>query len=172
METFDFSQPYPFILVNVGSGVSVLAVYGPNNYKRISGTSLGGGTFLGLCTLLTGSTTFEEAIRLATQGDHRKVDKLVKDIYGGDYERFGLHGELVAARYVEIERESGVLRTRVRWGFLFNYLSMGDYLCYLQLWPDECRRQEECSVEGGSGARHTGHHHQQYRIHCEDVCGE
>ena len=36
--SYDFSQPYPFILVNVGSGVSILAVYGPNNYKRISGT--------------------------------------------------------------------------------------------------------------------------------------
>lgn len=35
---YDFSQPYPFILVNVGSGVSVLAVWGPTNYKRISGT--------------------------------------------------------------------------------------------------------------------------------------
>lgn len=35
---YDFSQPYPFILVNVGSGVSVLAVHGPDNYKRISGT--------------------------------------------------------------------------------------------------------------------------------------
>lgn len=35
---YDFSQPYPFLLVNVGSGVSVLAVYGPSNYKRISGT--------------------------------------------------------------------------------------------------------------------------------------
>lgn len=95
---FDFSQPYPFILVNVGSGVSVLAVRGPDNYKRISGTSLGGGTFLGLCCLLTGCTTFEEAIQLATKGDHTKVDKLVKDIYGGDYERFGLPGDLVAAR--------------------------------------------------------------------------
>lgn len=57
---FDFSQPYPFILVNVGSGVSVLAVRGPTDYKRISGTSLGGGTFLGLCCLLTGCDTFEE----------------------------------------------------------------------------------------------------------------
>lgn len=27
-------------VVNIGSGVSVLAVYGPNNYKRISGTRL------------------------------------------------------------------------------------------------------------------------------------
>ncbi|XP_052903565.1 pantothenate kinase 3 isoform X2 [Anopheles moucheti] len=96
---FDFSQPYPFILVNVGSGVSVLAVRGPDNYKRISGTSLGGGTFLGLCCLLTGCETFEEAIQLATKGDHTKVDKLVKDIYGGDYERFGLPGELVASSF-------------------------------------------------------------------------
>jgi len=27
-------------IVNIGSGVSVLAVYGPNNYRRISGTRL------------------------------------------------------------------------------------------------------------------------------------
>jgi len=30
--------------------------------------SLGGGTFLGLCCLLTGCDTFEEAINLATEG--------------------------------------------------------------------------------------------------------
>lgn len=96
---FDFSQPYPFILVNIGSGVSVLAVHGPDNYKRISGTSLGGGTFLGLCCLLTGCNSFEEAIQLATKGDHTKVDKLVKDIYGGDYDRFGLPGNLVASSF-------------------------------------------------------------------------
>uniref|UniRef100_A0A2M4AAK1 pantothenate kinase n=1 Tax=Anopheles triannulatus TaxID=58253 RepID=A0A2M4AAK1_9DIPT len=108
---FDFSQPYPFILVNVGSGVSVLAVRGPDNYKRISGTSLGGGTFLGLCCLLTGCDTFEEAIQLATKGDHKKVDKLVKDIYGGDYERFGLPGDLVASSFGQMhlqERRSSV----------------------------------------------------------------
>lgn len=62
--------------------------------------SLGGGTFLGLCSLLTGCNTFEEAIELATGGDNTHVDKLVKDIYGGDYERFGLPGDLVASRLV------------------------------------------------------------------------
>ncbi|XP_055529130.1 pantothenate kinase 3 isoform X1 [Wyeomyia smithii] len=108
---FDFSQPYPFILVNVGSGVSVLAVRGPDNYKRISGTSLGGGTFLGLCCLLTGCNTFEEAIQFATKGDHTRVDKLVKDIYGGDYERFGLPGDLVASSFGQMnlaERRASV----------------------------------------------------------------
>ncbi|XP_049812486.1 pantothenate kinase 3 isoform X2 [Schistocerca nitens] len=96
---FDFSDPYPFMIVNIGSGVSVLAVYGPDNYKRVSGTSLGGGTFLGLCCLLTGCNSFEEAIELATGGDNTQVDKLVRDIYGGDYDRFGLPGDLVASSF-------------------------------------------------------------------------
>lgn len=39
------------------------------------------------------------AIQLATEGDHTKVDKLVRDIYGGDYERFGLPGSLVASSF-------------------------------------------------------------------------
>lgn len=60
--------------------------------------SLGGGTFLGLCCLLTGCETFEEAVQLATEGNHEKVDKLVRDIYGGDYERFNLRGDSVASR--------------------------------------------------------------------------
>ncbi|XP_037939913.1 pantothenate kinase 3-like isoform X2 [Teleopsis dalmanni] len=110
---FDFSKPYPFILVNVGSGVSVLAVYGPDNYKRVSGTSLGGGSFLGLCCLLTGCNTFEEAIQLATKGDNKKVDKLVRDIYGGDYERFGLTGDLVASSFGQMhldDKRSAVSR--------------------------------------------------------------
>ena len=41
------SSIYPFMLVNIGSGVSILSVQGPDDYKRVYGTSLGGGTFLG-----------------------------------------------------------------------------------------------------------------------------
>lgn len=62
--------------------------------------SLGGGTFLGLCCLLTGCSTFEEALEMASLGDSTRVDKLVRDIYGGDYERFGLPGWAVASRSV------------------------------------------------------------------------
>ncbi len=36
------------MLLYAGSGVSILAVRGPEDYTRVSGTSLGGGTFLGL----------------------------------------------------------------------------------------------------------------------------
>ena len=79
-ETYDLaSTPYPFLVVNVGSGVSILAVHGPNNYRRVSGSSLGGGTFLGLSCLLTGCASFDEALELANQGDSTKVDKLVRE---------------------------------------------------------------------------------------------
>ena len=96
---FDFRDPYPYLVVNIGSGVSLLTVRSPSDYKRVSGTSLGGGTFLGLCCLLTGCQSFEEAIELAAEGDSNKVDKLVKDIYGGDYSRFNLPGEVVASSF-------------------------------------------------------------------------
>ncbi|KAK2510765.1 Pank2 [Columba guinea] len=96
---FNLENPYPLLLVNIGSGVSILAVYSKENYKRVTGTSLGGGTFFGLCCLLTGCSTFEEALEMASHGDSTKVDKLVRDIYGGDYERFGLPGWAVASSF-------------------------------------------------------------------------
>ena len=34
--------------------------------------------FMVYCRLLTGCTTFEEALELAASGDNKKVDKLVK----------------------------------------------------------------------------------------------
>ena len=46
----------------------------------------GGGTFWGLCRLLTGCSSFDEMLRLSAQGDNRRVDMMVGDIYGGmDY---------------------------------------------------------------------------------------
>jgi pantothenate kinase len=102
-----FANSYPYILVNIGSGVSVLLVTSDKDYRRVSGTSIGGGTFLGLCCLLTGCSTYEEAIELATRGDSTKVDKLVRDIYGGDYSRFNLPGHIVASSfgYMNIEEK-------------------------------------------------------------------
>lgn len=98
-QAFPLVNPYPLLLVNIGSGVSILAVYSKDNYRRVTGTSLGGGTFLGLCCLLTGCSTFEEALEMASQGESTNVDKLVRDIYGGDYERFGLPGWAVASSF-------------------------------------------------------------------------
>lgn len=96
---YDFSRPYPYLVVNIGSGVSILAVYSSTSYSRISGSSIGGGTFLGLCSLLTQCKTFDEAIQLAKAGSSSKIDKLVKDIYGGDYPKFNLSGDTVASSF-------------------------------------------------------------------------
>lgn len=110
---YDFSRPYPYLVVNIGSGVSILAVYSSTCYSRISGSSIGGGTFLGLCCLLTQCKTFDEAIRLAKAGSSAKIDKLVKDIYGGDYPKFNLTGDTVASSFGHMnipEKRKGLKR--------------------------------------------------------------
>ena len=98
-ETSDLEQDfreqgpeYPYLLVNIGTGVSMLLVESEGVFRRVGGTALGGGTFFGLTKLLTQAKTFEEAIELARHGNHMNVDLLVRDIYGGSYEKFGLRG--------------------------------------------------------------------------------
>jgi pantothenate kinase len=80
----DSLDEFPYLVVNIGSGVSILKVSSPGKYERVSGTSLGGGTYWGLCRLLTKCATFEEVLDIAETGDAGLVDMLVKDIYGGD----------------------------------------------------------------------------------------
>ncbi len=38
------SSDYPFLFVNIGSGVSILKIDANNKFERITGTSVGGGT--------------------------------------------------------------------------------------------------------------------------------
>lgn len=49
----------PCLLVNIGSGVSIIKVDEDGEFERVSGTSLGGGTLWGLLSLLTPATTFD-----------------------------------------------------------------------------------------------------------------
>jgi type II pantothenate kinase len=49
----------PCLLVNIGSGVSIIKVDEDGSFERVSGTSLGGGTLWGLLSLLTGATSFD-----------------------------------------------------------------------------------------------------------------
>ena len=64
---------FPYLLVNIGSGVSMLRVGGDGDFERVSGSSLGGGTFWGLCRLLTGCQNFDEMLELSARGDNAKV---------------------------------------------------------------------------------------------------
>lgn len=49
----------PCLLVNIGSGVSIIKVDEDGKFERVSGTSLGGGTLWGLLSLLTPATNFD-----------------------------------------------------------------------------------------------------------------
>ena len=107
---------YPYLLVNIGSGVSMIKVSGPKQYERIGGTSLGGGTLWGLLSLLTGARTFDDMLDLAEKGDNTNVDMLVGDIYGTDYGKIGLKSNIIASsfgkvfkmkRQAEIDAEDG-----------------------------------------------------------------
>jgi len=72
------------LTVNVGSGVSVVVpVKGTPEYRRVAGSTIGGGTFMGLVHQLLGhDITFNEAIELAMKGKSRNCDLTVGDIYG------------------------------------------------------------------------------------------
>lgn len=97
---------YPYLVVNIGSGVSILLVESPEQFKRVGGTSLGGSTFFGLASVLTGCTSFKEAIDLAAEGDSTEIDMLVGDIYGGDYSQMGLAATTVASSFGKLVQPS------------------------------------------------------------------
>lgn len=93
---------YPYLLVNIGSGVSMVKVSGPRKFERIGGTSLGGGTLWGLLSLLTGARTFDDMLKMAELGDNGAVDMLVGDIYGADYSKIGLKSTAIASSFGKV----------------------------------------------------------------------
>lgn len=96
-------EHYPYLLVNIGSGVSMVRVDGENKFTRVSGTNIGGGTFWGLCKLLTGMDNFDDILTLSSQGDNSNVDMLVGDIYGGrDYTGIGLSANTIASSFGKV----------------------------------------------------------------------
>ena len=97
---------YPFLLVNIGSGVSFLRVTSENICERVGGSPMGGGTFFGLARLLAGGLSFEDALKEVKKGNKANVDMLVRDIYGGDYEKFNLKGNVVASSFGKLGREN------------------------------------------------------------------
>jgi type II pantothenate kinase len=95
---------YPYLLVNIGSGVSMVKVSGPSDFVRVGGTHLGGGTFWGILSLLTGARTFDDMLKMAEQGDNSGVDLLVGDIYGTDYNKIGLKSTAIASTFGKVFR--------------------------------------------------------------------
>ena len=99
-------EVFPYLLVNIGSGVSIIKVEGPDKFERIGGTSTGGGTFWGLGSLLTEAKGFDELLDMTLEGKTKNIDMLVKDIYGGAYSEMNLPGDLVASSFGKASRAS------------------------------------------------------------------
>ena len=88
------------LIVNFGTGVSIVQLKATGVYQRVGGSSVGGGTFWGLCKLMMECPEFDELLNMCLQGNHNNVDMLVKDIYRGkDYKKIGLSGNTVAASF-------------------------------------------------------------------------
>jgi type II pantothenate kinase len=96
---------FPYLVVSIGSGVSIMKVKSPGDFERVSGTSIGGGTYWGLCRLFTRCSTFEEVLELAEIGNNAEVDMLVSDIYGGNYDQMNLKGSMVASNFGKLVME-------------------------------------------------------------------
>ncbi|KAH1201605.1 Pantothenate kinase 2 [Glycine max] len=96
----DTNDLFPYLLVNIGSGVSMIKVDGDGKYERVSGTNVGGGTYWGLGRLLTKCESFDELLELSQKGDNSNTDMLVGDIYGGmDYSKIGLSASTIASSF-------------------------------------------------------------------------
>jgi len=102
----------PCLLVNIGSGVSIIKIDEDGSFERVSGTSLGGGTLWGLLSMLTGASSFDEMLELSETGDNETVDMLVGDIYGQDYSRLGLKNTMIASSFGKVFRKGGVERKK------------------------------------------------------------
>lgn len=91
------------LLVNIGSGISIVKI-GEFDYSRLGGTTIGGGTFLGMGRLISQETDAEKMFEMASKGDNFKVDLSIKDIYG-DYDTskmLGLDNKLVASSFGKV----------------------------------------------------------------------
>lgn len=93
------SDMFPYLLVNIGSGVSILKVSSKSEFHRVSGSSIGGGTFWGLAVQMAGVTTWDEVHEMSNSGDNRNIDLLVGDIYGTGYDKLGLDANVIASSF-------------------------------------------------------------------------
>lgn len=95
---------YPYLLVNIGSGVSMIKVTGPgpNGFERIGGSSLGGGTLWGLLSLMTDAKDYNEMLEFAQRGNNENIDLLVGDIYGSNYNKIGLKSTHIASSFAKV----------------------------------------------------------------------
>jgi len=72
------------ILVSVGTGTAFYYI-SDEGYRRIGGSGVGGGTFLGLGRMLTGVSDYKRLRLMTEAGNRRHIDYTSSDIYGDTF---------------------------------------------------------------------------------------
>ncbi len=103
---------WPLLVVNVGSGVSMIKVSGANSFERVSGSMIGGGTLMGLANMLIGINDFEELFELSKKGDNAKVDMMVRDLYGQTTSPYGLQADIISSSFGKAASGVGIKRRK------------------------------------------------------------
>lgn len=86
------------IITNIGSGTSIHYM-NEESYKRVGGTGVGGGTLVGLSSLLTGVYLYGEMSSLANEGSRKGIDLMVADIFQGQEVPAPLNPNLTASNF-------------------------------------------------------------------------
>ncbi|WP_243299562.1 type II pantothenate kinase [Bacillus litorisediminis] len=88
--------PDRYLIISIGTGTSFYIVQG-ENFHRLFGSGIGGGTINGLSQLLLQERDFSKVVQLAQQGERGSVDLLVRDLY--EDEEPPIPGNLTAANF-------------------------------------------------------------------------
>ncbi|KAK7197447.1 pantothenate kinase subunit [Novymonas esmeraldas] len=107
----DGFSPFPYLLINIGSGISFIKCTSADGaHVRVGGSPIGGATFWGLARTMTNLTSWEEVMeimRLDGPGDNKNLDLLVGDIYGYNAKDLPamLSSEMVASTFGKLGTE-------------------------------------------------------------------
>lgn len=93
------------IITNIGSGTSIHYKNG-EEYSRVSGTGIGGGTLVGLSALMTGEYDYHTIAEHAKMGNRKKVDLMVADIFEGMEVPAPLDPDLTASNFGKVGLKS------------------------------------------------------------------
>lgn len=88
------------LLINIGTGTSWFKIEG-EEYNRVLGSGIGGGTFMGMGRLLADSSDFANLVHMSASGQRGNVDLLVKDLYHP--EEPPIPGDLTASNFAKTE---------------------------------------------------------------------
>lgn len=101
-----FSAQEKGVVVNMGTGTSMVYAWKGQAPEHIFGSAVGGGTLLGLGSRLVNSANYSEILFLASKGDRSNADIAVTDLDLADVE--SLDPRLTLSNFGKLRPEDGV----------------------------------------------------------------